>query len=134
VEPRPDRHDRLKKEPMITLPQPPDAMLKKLANDFLFALVNRDFGIILGKIDRVHGIWTSEKLVAALNLVTGNRWVSEFMTINKTAAPVLSGDATRYEYQHRLPINGSWSEARMVIRLHQQRGAQYSLEFVGFVK
>lgn len=118
---------------MITLPQPPDAALKKLANDFLFALVNRDFGIILGKIDRAHGIWTSDKLVIALNQATSNRWVSEFMTINKTAAPVLSGDAARYEYQHRLPINGAWSPARMVLRLHQQRGTQYSLELVGFV-
>lgn len=117
---------------MITLTQPPEAACKKLAQDFLFALINRDYGIILGKVSHEYGKWTSERLQSELNAITHGRWVSEFLAINRSAAPVLSGDAACYEYRHRLPIDGRWADAALVFRLHQKSGRLYALELVGF--
>lgn len=119
---------------MITLSQPPEAVCKKLTNEILFALINRDFGIILGKVSHEHGKWTRERLQQELLAATGGRWVSEFLSINRKPAPMLTGEPALYEYRHRLPIDGQWSDAALVLRLHQKNKSLYALELVGFVQ
>jgi len=119
---------------MITVVSHPDKILKKLTNEFLFALINREFGIILGKISHEHGKWTNERLQTEVLAATRGRWVSEFLSINGLPPPALTGDQKLYEYRHRLPIGGRWSETELVLRLHHKQHALYALELVGFVR
>lgn len=118
---------------MIRLTDAPDAALKKLANEMLFGLINRDYGVILGKISYEYGRWTRERIQDELLQATKGRWVSEFLAINRKASPVLEGDAARYEYRHPLPIDGCWSDSVLVLRLHRKSVPLYAIELVGFV-
>jgi hypothetical protein len=117
---------------VITIKGNPDGALHKLAKEILFALINREFGIILGKLSHEYGKWTKERLQGDVQKATNGRWVSEFMSFIATAAPVLSGDDTRYEYRHRLPVDGEWSGSCLVLRLHKKAPSLYALELVGF--
>jgi hypothetical protein len=117
---------------VITLKHPPDAALQKLAREILFALINREFGIILGKLGHERGRWTSEKIRDALLAATAGAWVSEFLAIRNSPAPELTGDESCYEYRHRIPLDGAWSEARLILRLHRRHQSLYALELVGF--
>jgi hypothetical protein len=119
---------------VITIKGNPDGVLQKLAKEILFALINREFGIILGKLSHEYGKWTKERLQADVLKATNGRWVSEFMSFINTAAPALTGDDTRYEYKHRLPVDGEWSTSFVVLRLHQKAPSLYALELVGFSK
>lgn len=117
---------------MITIKENPGNALQKLAKEILFALINHEFGIILGKLSHEYGKWTKEKLQDDVLKATNGRWVSEFMSFIATAAPVLTGDEARYEYRHRLPVDGEWSNSCLVLRLHRKAPSLYALELVGF--
>jgi hypothetical protein len=119
---------------VITIKGNPDSALHKLAKEILFALINHEFGIILGKLSHEYGKWTKEKLQGDVLKATNGKWVSEFMSFIKTAAPELTGDESRYEFKHRLPVDGEWSTAFVVLRLHQKAPSLYALELVGFSK
>ena len=119
---------------MITIKGNPDSALHKLAKEILFGLINHEFGIILGKLSHEYGKWTTERLRAELLKATNGKWVSEFMSFIATAAPVLTGDEHLYEFKHRLPVDGEWSPAFFVLRLHQKAPSMYALELVGFSK
>lgn len=119
---------------MITIKGNPDSALHKLAKEILFALINREFGIILGKLSHEYGKWTKERLQSEVLKATDGRGVSEFMSFIATASPVLSGDESRYEYRHRLPVDGEWSTSFVVLRLHRKAPSLYALELVGFSK
>lgn len=119
---------------MITIKGNPDSALHKLAKEILFALINREFGIILGKLSHEYGKWTKERLQTDVLKATNGRWVSEFMSFIKAATPELTGDEAGYEYKHRLPVDGEWSGSCLVLRLHRKAPSLYALELVGFSK
>ena len=117
---------------MITLTNKPDVALKKLVNDILFGLINDDYGIILGKLSHEYGKWTKERIRSELLKATNGKQVSEFLSIKITDPPVVSGDEAMYEYRQRIPIDGEWSNAFVVLRLHRKNKPLYALELVGF--
>ena len=120
---------------MITLDAAPEVLCKKLSRDIFFGLINREFGSSFKKVSPEFGKWNRKRIETELLGVTNGRWVCEFMSIDKYVHPVLTGDAKLYEYKHALPVDGSWSQAFMTLRLHQQqRQNQYALELVGFFR
>lgn len=117
---------------MITLPDTPEPTLKKLANEVFYALINRDYGVILGKISNEYGRWTRERLETELLKASHGRWPCEFHSIPRSACSVMTGDAKMYEYRHRLPLDDRWADSCVILRLHQKAGPRYALELVGF--
>lgn len=119
---------------MITIVNKPEVVCKKLTRDILFALINHDFGIILGKTSHEYGKWTKEKLQTDVKAATRGKWVCEFTSIVEIAPPVLTGDQKMYEYIHALPVDGEWDRSHMVLRLHHKSQSLYALELAGFFK
>ncbi len=119
---------------MITIKNNPDIALLKLTKEILFSLVNHEFGIILGKLSHEYGKWTKERINDELLRSTNGKWVSEFVSILKPANPEISGDENMYEYKHRIPVNGGWSNSQIVLRIHKKFASSYAIELVGFSK
>ncbi len=119
---------------LITIVGNSQLVCKKTAQDILFALINREFGPMIGKFGKDYGKWTKDRMVSEIMKATNGKWVCEFMAINNYAAPNLTGDVKMYEYRHRLPIDGKWSDINMVLRFHLKGKSSYDLELLGFTR
>ena len=104
----------------------------EFARTFIDCLVNDDVRGALSHLDQSERKWTKSQIERALSSVTAGRLSPRPTT--RSAAPrfTVEREGEIFELVHRLPVDGRWSDAKVLFRFSRGRGDYFHVNLLGF--
>jgi hypothetical protein len=121
---------------MITgTPWSPGTAFIAAAHNILEGAAAGDFGVAFQHLDTNDdgSRWSKAAFLSDVAAIAPGSITSPG-TLRRSAEPQLTGTGDVYLLQHRIPVDGAWSAACLLLRFNRVRGEQFRMQLVGVVR
>ena len=101
--------------------------------EFFSALAVEDYQAALGKLDSTSERWSKARLLQELRAVIGAESICSPGGIAQSASPELQRTDSGFTLRHRLPVAGTWAQAKAIFEFQRKANSEYfKVFFRGF--